>query len=124
LNIMKSLFFRLLFVSALLFGATVVRAEDLGAVRGRMEQRVSKIDALKTSGVLGEDNRGFLVVRAGSDGGVAAAENADRATVYAVLAQKTGATADAVGKARARQIADGSAKGVWLQRENGEWYKK
>ncbi len=121
---MKSLFFRLLFVSALLFGATVVRAEDLGAVRGRMEQRVSKIDALKTSGVLGEDNRGFLAVRSGSDGGVAAAENADRATVYAVLAQKTGATADAVGKARARQIADGSAKGVWLQRENGEWFKK
>ncbi|MFA6287771.1 MAG: DUF1318 domain-containing protein [Opitutaceae bacterium] len=121
---MKTLFFRLLFVSALLFAASAVRAEDLGAVRGRMEQRVSKIDALKTSGVLGEDNRGFLAVRSGNDGGIAAAENVDRAAVYAALAQKTGATADAVGKARARQIAAGSAKGVWLQRENGEWFKK
>lgn len=121
---MKTLFFRLLFVSILLFGATVVRAEDLGAVRGRMEKRISQIDALKTAGVLGEDNRGFLDVRGGNDGGVAAAENADRATVYAALAQKTGATADAVGKARARQIAAGSAAGVWLQRENGQWYKK
>ncbi len=121
---MKTLFSRILFVSVLLVTVSAVRAEDLGAVRGRMEQRVSKIDALKTSGVLGEDNRGFLAVRSGSDGGVAAAENADRATVYATLAQKTGATADAVGKARARQIAAGSAAGVWLQRDNGEWYKK
>ncbi len=121
---MKTLFFRLLFVSALFFATSAVRAEDMGVVRGRMEQRVSRIDALKTSGVLGEDNRGFLAVRSGSDGGIAAAENADRATVYAVLGQKTGATADAVGKARARQIAAGSAAGVWLQRGNGEWYKK
>ena len=121
---MKTLFFRLLFVSALLFGTTVVRADDLGTVRARMEKRVPQIDTLKTSGVLGEDNRGFLAVRSGNDGGVAAAENVDRAAVYAALAQKTGATADAVGKARARQIAAGSAKGVWLQRENGEWYKK
>ena len=121
---MKTLFCRLLFVSALLFGATVAHAEDLGAVRARMEKRVSKIDALKTSGVLGEDNRGYLAVRSGDDGGVAAAENADRAAVYAALAHKTGASAEAVGKARARQIAVGSAAGVWLQRENGGWYKK
>lgn len=121
---MKPFFSRILFVWVLFFTATVVRAEDLGVVRGRMEQRVSKIDALKTSGVLGEDNRGFLAVRSGSDDGVVSIENADRATVYAALAQKTGATADAVGKARARQIVAGSAAGVWLQRDSGEWFKK
>lgn len=122
---MKMHLLRLLFVSVLLLGIPpLTQAEDLGAIRSRMEQRVSQIDALKTSGVLGENNRGFLEVRSGDDQGVAAAENADRATVYAALAKKTGATADSVGKARAKQIAGASAKGVWVQAENGQWAKK
>ena len=73
---------------------------------------------------MGENNQGFLEVRSGNDGGVVSAENQDRAAVYAALGQRTGASADAVGKARAKQIAAGSAHGVWLQRDNGEWYKK
>lgn len=121
---MKTLFFRLLFVSVLLFGGAAVRAEDLGMVRARMEKRVSQIDTLKTSGVLGENNRGFLEVRSGNDGGVAVAENTDRKTVYAAIAQKIGVSADEVGAKRARKIAEASAFGVWLQRETGEWYKK
>ena len=122
---MKTLFLRLVFVSVMLLaGSSTVRAEDLGVVRARMEKRISQIDALKSSGVLGENNRGFLDVRSGSDGGVAAAENADRAVVYAALAQKTGASADAVGRARAKQLAGNSARGVWVQAENGQWTKK
>ena len=89
-----------------------------------MEKRIGQIDTLKTQGVLGEDNRGFLSVRSGDDQGVAAAENADRAAVYAAIAQKAGSSADAVGKARAKQIAAASAKGVWVQAENGQWAKK
>ncbi|HEY9250333.1 MAG TPA: YdbL family protein [Rariglobus sp.] len=122
---MKPLFLRIFLFSTLLLGsAAPTRAEDLGAIRGRMEQRIGRIDALKTQGVLGENNRGFLDVRSGDDQGVAAAENADRASVYAALAKKTGASADDVGKARAKQIASASAKGVWVQLENGQWTKK
>lgn len=122
---MKTPFFRLLVVSGLLLvAAPFTHAEDLGTVRDRMEQRVSRIDALKTQGVLGENNRGFLDVRSGDDQGVAAAENADRASVYEALARKTGATPEAVGKARAKKIAASSAKGVWLQSEDGRWFKK
>ncbi|CAM3082510.1 YdbL family protein [Rariglobus hedericola] len=122
---MKTLFTRLLFVSALLLAAApLTQAQDLNALRGRMEKRISSIDALKTQGVLGENNRGFLEVRSGDDQGVAAAENADRSVVYAAIAQKTGSTADAVGKARAKQIAGASAKGVWVQAENGSWAQK
>jgi uncharacterized protein YdbL (DUF1318 family) len=113
---MKTHLLRLFFVSVLLLvTAPLTQAQDLGAIRSRMEQRVGQIDTLKTSGVLGENNRGFLEVRSGDDQGVAAAENADRAAVYAALAKKTGATADSVGKARAKQIAGASAKGVWVQ---------
>lgn len=122
---MKTFFIRLLFVSVLLLGATpLTHAQDLGAIRTRMEQRIGQIDTLKTQGVLGENNRGFLEVRSGDDKGIAAAENADRSAVYAALAKKTGATADAVGKARGKQIAAASAKGVWVQLENGQWTKK
>lgn len=122
---MKTFFVRLLFVSVLLLGvAPLTQAQDLGAIRSRMEQRVGQIDALKTQGIVGENNRGFLEVRSGDDHGVSAAENADRTAVYAAIAQKTGATADAVGKARAKQIAGASAKGVWVQAENGQWAKK
>jgi uncharacterized protein YdbL (DUF1318 family) len=123
---MNTLTLRCLFVLLVLgFGTVAVRAEDLGAVRARMSQRLPQIDALKSSGALGENNRGYLEVRtAGEAGGVAAAENRDRETVYAELGKKTGASAEAVGRARAKQIAANSAAGVWLQRENGEWYQK
>ncbi len=124
---MNTRFLRLLFVClALLSAGAAAYAEDLGAVRARMEKRIAQIDALKTPGALGENNRGFLDVRAasGDASAVASAENSDRTAVYAALAQKTGASADAVGRARAKQIAANSAAGVWLQRESGEWYKK
>ncbi|MFA6962055.1 MAG: DUF1318 domain-containing protein [Opitutaceae bacterium] len=122
---MKKSIFSFLFIAVLTLGvAPLTHAQDLGAIRSRMEQRISSIDTLKTQGVLGEDNRGFLDVRSGDDKGVAAAENADRAAVYAAIAKKAGTSADAVGKARAKQIASASAKGVWVQAENGQWAKK
>jgi uncharacterized protein len=123
---MNTLFPRLLFVGLTFFAIVSVRAEDLAAVRARMEQRLPQIDALKSSGSLGENNRGFLEVRAAAADAdaVAASENKDRTAAYTAIGAKTGASADAVGRARAKQIAANSAAGVWLQRENGEWYKK
>lgn len=122
---MTTPYIRLLITSiALLAAAPLAKADDLRAARARIEQRVGEIDALKQKGVLGENNRGFLEVRSGDDGGVAAAENADRALVYAALARQTGATAEAVGRARAKRIAANSAPGVWVQAEDGKWSKK
>jgi uncharacterized protein YdbL (DUF1318 family) len=106
--------------------AVVVHAESAGDIRRRMEQRLSAIDALKAQEAVGENNRGFLEVPpAGKGGGdVIAAENRDREAVYALIAKETGATAEAVGRARARQIAAGSRAGVWIQDESGKWKKK
>lgn len=115
------LFFAFLCLSLV---AGTVRAESLGDIRSRMEKRVSLVDQLKKAGVLGENNRGFLEVRSGNDQGVVAAENADRAVVYAAIAQKAGTSTDDVGRARAKQIAAASAAGVWVQAENGQWAKK
>jgi uncharacterized protein YdbL (DUF1318 family) len=124
---MKTLSFRLLFSLIALAVVTVAaRAEDLGAVRARMAQRLGQIDQLKSSGALGENNRGLLEVRdgGGDAASVSTAENRDREVVYAELAKKTGSTAENVARARAKQLAQSSAAGVWLQGEDGKWYKK
>ena len=124
---MKTIFSRLLLLLCTLgFALPAVRAEDLGAVKTRIQQRLAELDSLKASGAVGENNRGYIEVRGGGSaaGSVTAAENSDRAVVYAAIAQQTGSSVDMVARARARQIAQNSAPGVWLQRDNGEWYKK
>jgi uncharacterized protein YdbL (DUF1318 family) len=101
-------------------------ANEAAAAKGRMRERVPAIDKLKLAGAVGENNRGFLEVReqAPNADEVVAAENADRETVFADTAKRTGSSVDAVGKAFARQLAAASAKGVWVQSENGKWSKK
>lgn len=117
-----------LLVASLLFAvpAMVSHAEDLSTIKARMDQRLEQIDQLKASGAIGENNRGFVEARSDGDeaAAVVSAENADRKAVYAAIAAKAGSSAEQVGRARARQIAAGSAPGVWLQDEGGNWYKK
>lgn len=118
---------RLVFALAVVMTIAVpVDAQDLASVRARMEQRLPKIDALKAQGALGENNRGLLEVRENQAeaSSVSSEENADRTVVYAAIARQTGSSPAAVGVARAKQIAANSARGVWLQQESGEWYKK
>ena len=121
MNILRSLFISLFF----LVSAVFVSAEDLNAVRGRMAQRLPQIDEMKARGVVGENNRGLLEARgSGADSGVISAENKDRETVYAALAEQTKTSTEQVARARARQIAQGSRSGVWVQDISGEWTKK
>src|SRR5690606_24731977 len=80
----------LMFAAAVVFGAVAARAEDLGAVKARMEQRIAAVDALKSRGVAGENNRGFLEARAGAtaeDQKIISDDNSDRLAVYKALAQ-------------------------------------
>lgn len=126
---MKTSFFRRLAFVAVLFlgvGVATLSAQDLGAVKARMAERLPKIDELKAKGAIGENNRGLAEVRGGdaAAAAVVSAENGDREKVYAAIAKQTGASADQVGRSRAKQIAANSAPGVWLQQEDGTWYKK
>ena len=124
---MKAIFLRLFLISVLLVPAVLSRAEDIHTVRTRMSQRLPDIDKMKEQGVVGENNQGLLETRPGSgsaDTAVVNAENADRQTVYAALAEKTSSSAQEVGKARARHIAASSRAGVWVQDEAGNWKKK
>jgi uncharacterized protein len=113
-------------LAALVLSAVLAPAQDLGAVRARMAERLPQVDALKASGAIGEDNQGYVSVREaqGNASEVVSAENADRRVVYESIAKQTGTSAEAVGRQRAQRIAAQSAAGVWLQREDGNWYRK
>ena len=114
-------------LAALGLFATAAFAETAGEIRARMTQRLSAVDALKSREVIGENNRGFVEVRGTGPAEatkLVAEENHDRESVYGLIAREAGAAPDAVGRARARQIAANSRPGVWVQDESGRWLKK
>jgi uncharacterized protein YdbL (DUF1318 family) len=124
---MKSRFFSLfLALATCLAVSPALFAADAAQAKAQMRERVASIDQLKLAEAVGETNRGFLEVRKpeGNAASVVEAENRDRAIVFAETAARTGSTADVVGRSFARQIAAASAPGVWLQRDDGTWYKK
>lgn len=123
MNSTRSFHFLLVFFS--LFVASTL-ADGLSDAVGRMRARVPAIDALKQSEAIGENNRGFLEVRKemAEATQTVTEENSDRQTVFTETARKSGSSAEAVGKAFSRQLAGASAPGVWLQKEDGSWYKK
>ena len=125
---MKSFALRLLFALIIAGAAPLMSAaENLNAVKARIEQRLGAVNALKDKGVVGESNRGFLEARGAAsadDQGVISQENADRRTVYADIAAKTGASADAVGRQRAQQLAGLARPGHWIQDSGGAWKTK
>src|SRR3954468_7577244 len=109
---MKKLSFCLLATLLVLTAGVTVRAQELQAEKARIAARLPKIDELKAKGVIGENNRGLLEVRAqdAEAAGVVSAENSDRQAVYAGLAKQTGTSPDQVGRARAKLIAANSAR--------------
>ena len=102
-------------------------AEGLDAVKQRMAQRLPAVDALKSRGAVGENNRALLEIRGQAsvaEAETVAAENADRELVYASLARETGRPVADVRQRRAEQIAATSRPGVWLQAADGSWRQK
>lgn len=120
---MNSIFTKVAISLALIFSVfTLAHSDD---IKSRMSQRLPAIIALKDKGIIGEDSSGYLAyVTASSEGqDIVNAENADRKAVYQMIAQKTGSTADSVGKQRAAQIAQNETAGHYIQ-VNGKWVKK
>jgi len=95
-------------------------------IKARITARLPLINALKADGIIGENNRGYLEFIGSNKlkADVVSAENSDRKQVYSAIAKQQGATADLVGKRRAKQIAERAKPGQWIQDGSGNWYQK
>jgi uncharacterized protein YdbL (DUF1318 family) len=113
----------LLLLGAMLGSGAPAAADDAQA---RMAARVPAILQLKQAGVVGENNQGYLEFRAAAKEGEAlvAAENQDRRSAYEVIARKTGATVDQVGRRMALKRVERAGAGEWVQGPDGQWARK
>ncbi len=102
-------------------------AVQAASVKDRMAARAPEILKLKKQGLIGENNQGYLEMRAADDGKAADlinAENSDRQMVYKAIAARTGGSVAQVGQRAAAKRAQVAGTGEWLQKPSGEWYQK
>ncbi len=115
---------RVLTFTAILFAiSTVTFAQD---IKARFKDRLPKIIELKSQGIIGENNQGYLSF-VGNDRqmqDVVEAENKDRRTVYEEIGVREGTTVQTVGQRRALQLRDLANPGDWVQNDAGKWYRK
>jgi uncharacterized protein YdbL (DUF1318 family) len=93
-----------------------------------MKKNLPALEKLKKSGTIGENNKGFLEARVKEfpekEKALLEIENKDRKWVYEFLAKETKTEIKNIQAARAAQIRERSAAGLWLQSPEGEWYLK
>lgn len=98
--------------------------------RERFQSRRAKLDQWRKEGKIGENNRGqaeLLVKPAEVTGDVTtliAAENQDRAIVFANIAKTQNTTPEFVGQHWATKMAKRVPAGTMLQDASGKWQKK
>lgn len=96
-------------------------------IKARMQERLPTVVQLKSEGIVGENNMGFLEFVPGAAikmQDIVGDENKDRKMVYEAIGRQQNTTAELVGKRRAIQIAERAVPGEWLQDGSGKWYKK
>jgi uncharacterized protein YdbL (DUF1318 family) len=116
-----------LFAFIPLIGASTLHAESPQEAAQRIKERLPQVDAMKAAGEVGEDANGLLAELkplGPRQSSLVTAENADRRVIYESVAARTGQDVLAVGQQRAIRIAELAKSGVWLQRPDGEWYRK
>ncbi len=96
------------------------------AIKDRMMQRLPAIADLKTKGIIGEDNRGYIGYVTGNRvmEDVIAAENVDRKTVYEIFAKQQNTGLDVVETVQGARKAEKANPGEFYQNREGQWVKK
>ncbi|MBF0216739.1 MAG: YdbL family protein [Candidatus Omnitrophica bacterium] len=90
----------------------------------RRKARYSTLVSLESSGAVGEDNKGMVVVKGNADSSLVNEENADRMVIYKGIAAKNGTSVQEVQKVYAARLQQGAPAGTPIQAENGSWGKK
>ncbi|RLB91030.1 MAG: DUF1318 domain-containing protein [Deltaproteobacteria bacterium] len=123
MNIHKFFKIHVLLILCLIVSSQLVSASD---IKDRMKQRLPVIADLKTKGIIGEDNKGYLgfVTSKRDQEAVIAAENKDRKKIYTYFAKQQNTTIDVVEKIQAARKAAKTAPGEFFQNPDGSWHKK
>jgi uncharacterized protein YdbL (DUF1318 family) len=110
-------------IAALLTIAGSVTAQG---IKERMKERLPVIVELKTQGIVGENNRGYLdfVGNVKTHEALITQENQDRKTVYAHIAKQQNTSLSVVEKNRALQLIERAAPGTYVQMPDGTWVQK
>ncbi len=110
------------------FGFVVALAAAALAIQAPGPARAQSLDALHSSGVIGEGNNGYAVLR---DGGASAAVkakvatiNAKRRQIYQKRAAEQGVTVEQTARVYAGQIIADAPPGTWVQDGSGNWRRK
>ena len=117
---------QILFVAFLMGSGSLMGDEGVIIMR-RMGERLPVVDTLKLSGDIGENSGGYLEARiplSEKHAELLKKENDDRKKIYTIIGIKADSSREKVGMQRAEQLAKHSIKGIWLQGEDGSWYRK
>jgi len=98
-------------------------ALSLTVAMGGSPAMAQSLDALRSSGAVGERFDGLAVAR---DGGSATAKfvegvNAQRLSIYRERAAAQGVSPEQVGRVYAQQIRRSAPRGTWFLQDNGNW---
>jgi len=105
---------------------TIAGSVTAQGIKERMKERLPVIVELKTQGIVGENNRGYLdfVGNVKTHEALITQENQDRKTVYAHIAKQQNTSLSVVEKNRALQLIERAAPGTYVQMPDGTWVQK
>jgi uncharacterized protein YdbL (DUF1318 family) len=113
----------LLLVPAMTFAAD----NTMESLRARFEARRPQIQKLKSEGVIGETVKGyvdFVKDKPADAEPIVKEENADRESLYKLLAEKENTTPEKVAERNAKRNFEKAKPGEYLQESDGKWRKK
>ena len=115
----------LIAVAALFLSAGVLRADtSTDSLKASFAKRLPALQSAKRSGKIGETATGFVAAVNGDGGSIVDEENADRKTLYGLIAKSENISVDQVGgRAAVRNFAK-AAPGEWIQGKDGKWTQK
>ncbi len=123
MNIRHSLKIFIFIIVSLLITSQLALSQG---IKERMKLRLPAIAALKTQGIIGENNQGYLgfVAEARAQEDVVTAENKDRKMVYTYFAKQQNTTLAVVEEIQAQRKAEKAKSGEFFQKSDGVWVKK
>jgi uncharacterized protein YdbL (DUF1318 family) len=106
--------------------APAAATPEEAALQKRFKARYPQIQQFKKEGVIGETEAGYLDFVKTKDekaAKVVEEENADRKTLYKIIADREGITIEVVAQRAAKRNFDHARQGEWLK-EAGKWRQK